>query len=80
MSRHSRAKELAGYSFLVVFANDGTIDEEELKMLEKLALEDQEVDERERQVLRNIFSRVSSEDCTAEVWREIEDFRKKYDI
>ncbi len=80
MTRHSRAKELAGYTFLVVFANDGTIDEKELQMLERLALEDEEVDEQEKQVLRRIFSRINREDCSAGVWLEIEEFRKKYGI
>lgn len=80
MTRHSRAKELAGYSFLVIFANDGTIDEKELQMLEKLALEDQEVDEQEKRVLRGIFSRIKCEDCNEKVWIEITEFRKKYGI
>ena len=44
----SRAKELNGYSFLVVFANDSTIDENELHMLERLALDDNEIDEQKR--------------------------------
>ena len=80
MSHHSRAKELSGYSFLVVFANDQTIDEKELLFLEKLALEDREVDEEEKRVLRNIFTRVNRESCDDDVWREIMEFRKKYGI
>ena len=80
MSRHSRAKELSGYSFLVIFANDETIDEQELQMLEQLALEDREVDEQERLVLRKIFARIKRDSCDEKVWREITDFRKKYGI
>lgn len=79
-THHSRAKELTGYSFLVVFANDQTIDEKELQFLERLALEDREVDEEEKRVLRNIFARVDRENCDKVVWREITDFRKKYGI
>lgn len=79
-AHHSRANELAGYSFLVVFANDQTIDEKELQFLERLALEDREVDEEEKKVLRNIFARVDRENCDEVVWREITDFRKKYGI
>ena len=45
MTEKSRAKELVGYSFLVVFANDDTIDEKELAMIERLALEDGVVDD-----------------------------------
>lgn len=80
MSCHSRAKELYGYSFLVVFANDEIIDEQELQMLKNLALEDRGLDEQERHVLRNIFARVSKDSCDENVWREIRDFRKKYGI
>lgn len=80
MTRHSRAKELSGYSFIVVFANDETIDAQELQMLEKLALEDKELDEEEKHVLRNIFSRVNKGSCEENVWLEIMQFRKKYGI
>lgn len=80
MTNHSKAKELIGYSFLVVFANDHTIDEKELAMIEKLALEDGEVDEEEKKVLRNLFSRVSKETVAQKVWDEIEKFRKDNDI
>lgn len=73
----SNVKELIAYSFLVVFANDDTIDENELKMLQRLALKDGIVDEDEKRVLRNIFSRVSKEKLTEKVWNEITKFRKK---
>ena len=78
--KHSRAKELAGYSFLVVFANDSTIDESELHFMEKLALEDNQIDDEEREVLKNIFDRVRDEDLTAKVLEEVKSFRQKYDI
>ncbi|NNE37544.1 MAG: hypothetical protein HKN08_04500 [Gammaproteobacteria bacterium] len=76
----SRAKELAGYSFLVVFANDSTIDENELHMLERLALDDNEIDEQEKEVLKNLFSRVSDDKVSKVVAQEIRQFRDKYDI
>jgi hypothetical protein len=76
----SKAKELAGYSFLVVFANDYTIDENELHFMEKLALEDNQIDDEEREILRTIFSRVSDKDLTDKVLEEITAFRVKYDI
>jgi len=47
------------YSFLHVFANDGLIDRDELQMLQRLALQDGEVDERERDVLAKVFPRVN---------------------
>ena len=78
--KHSKAKELAGYSFLVVFANDSTIDENELHFMEKLALEDDQIDEDEKKVLRRIFERVSEDDLASKVLEEIQSFRQKYDI
>ena len=80
MEPKSTAKQLMGYSFLVVFANDGTIDEKELAMLERIALRDNVIDDNERRVLRKIFSRVTKEDLTEKVWEEIERFRSKYEI
>lgn len=76
----SRAKEIMGYSFLVVFANDSTIDEAELAFLEKLALEDGVVDDEERAVLQNIFARVDEQSVTPEVWEEIRNFKAKYQV
>lgn len=80
METGSRSKELASYSFLVVFANDKTINEAELDMLKKLALEDRQVDDSEKEVLRSIFSRVSEETVSKEVWQEITEFQAKYKI
>ena len=80
MSSESGAKQLMGYSFLVVFANDGTINEEELKMLERIALEDRVIDEDEKRVLRTIFSRAESTQLAPEVSEDIKRFRQKYDI
>ena len=77
---HSRAKEIASYSFLVVFANDSIIDADELHFMEKLALEDKVIDDEEKTVLRNIFSRVADKDLDPEVVAEIKEFREKYDI
>jgi hypothetical protein len=68
------------YSFLRVFANDGTIDAAELSMLEKLALEDGVVDDRERAVLSRVFARVGEQDVTPEVWKEIGRFKERHGI
>ena len=78
--KHSKARELAGYSFLVVFANDDVIDEGELHFMEKLALEDGEIDDEERAVLKHIFDRVNEKHMAQKVMDEIREFRKKYDI
>jgi len=80
MDPKSGAKQLMGYSFLVVFANDDTISEGELHMLEKIALEDKKIDEDEKRVLRKIFSRVTKEQLADAVWDEMTRFREKYGI
>ncbi|MBT8446402.1 MAG: hypothetical protein KJO38_04585 [Gammaproteobacteria bacterium] len=77
---NSKAKQLTDYSFLVVFANDGTIDADELAMMERLALEDGIVDDDERQVLQRIFSRLDPDSIDQEVREEIERFRSRYNI
>ena len=77
---HSNAKKIAGYSFSVVFANDYTIDEHELAFMERLALEDNVVDEEEKRVLRDIFGRVKDEDLETKVLEEIKAFREKYNF
>jgi hypothetical protein len=68
------------YSFLRVFANDGTIDDAELALLEKLALEDGQVDDEERAVLSRIFSRVNRDTVTPEVWAEVNRFKERHSI
>ena len=80
MSKKSRAHELAGFSVLVVFANDATINEGELAMLEKLALEDDQVDAQEKEVLRNIFDRMDSDSIAAKVLEEVTRFRAEHNI
>lgn len=76
----SNATEIMEYSFLVVFANDGLLDQRELQMLERLALENGEVDERERQVLRNIFARARQHGVSDAVEVEIAHFCDRYAI
>lgn len=68
------------YSFLRVFANDQTIDADELAMIEKLALSDSQVDDQERAVLSRVFARVNEGTCTADVWQEVCRFKERYQI
>ena len=63
-----------------MFANNGTIDADELAMLERLAMRDGVMDERERSVLERILARVTSETVTAEVWESIVQFKARHDI
>ena len=80
MTPTSKAKQLIGYSFLVIFANDDTISEEELHMLEKLALEDHVIDDEEREVLASIFKRANHEKMAEQLLQEIDSFKKEYEI
>lgn len=76
----SAARRLTAYSYLVAFANDGTIDEGELKLLEKIALEDGVIDAEEKRVLGMLFNRVSEETVAEAVWREIHRFKEEHGI
>ena len=68
------------YSFLRVFADDGTISADELAMFERLALQDGQVDEKERSVLSRIFARVDEHSVSAEVWQAISSFKARHQI
>jgi hypothetical protein len=80
MTSDSKSKEILSYSFLVAFANDRIIDQGELEFMEKLALEDRQVDEQERAALQAIFERAASAELSQEVQTEIARFRQKYGI
>ena len=80
MDKNSNAESMRRYAFLVMFANDDTIDAAELAFLEHLALADREVDDDEREVLRKIFARVDPRDLTPQVREEIARFRKKHAV
>jgi hypothetical protein len=75
-----RAGDIMRYSFLQVFADDGTIDEAELAFMKRLALEDHEVDDAERRILGGIFERVKQDAVTPEVWAEIQEFKLEHGI
>ena len=68
------------YSFIKVFATDGVIDDSELAMLERLALEDGKVDDEERAVLARIFNRVAPDALEPAVWEEIQRFKREHSI
>jgi hypothetical protein len=68
------------YSFIKVFATDGVIDEHELGMLRRLALEDGQVDQQEREILSRIFARVSPDTLEPHVREEIQRFKVEYSI
>jgi hypothetical protein len=76
----SAANAIMQYSFLHVFANDRTIDANELAMLQKLALSDAVVDDQERAVLARIFARVSEVTVSPEVWQDVCRFKQQHEI
>jgi hypothetical protein len=78
--RDSSWNAIMQYSFLSVFANDGTIDADELAMLQRLALRDGIVDEKERAVLSRIFARVEPDTVSPGIWDEICRFKADYTI
>lgn len=80
MAHDSRAADLIGYSFLVMFANDGIIDADELHFLERLALSDGEIDDEERLALRGIFARADSSRMGSEINAEIAQFRARHGV
>ncbi len=77
----SGAGDLVRYSFLVVFATDKVIDEEELDMLQSLALRDgPTLDDEERRVLASIFARVDASQMDPAVQAEINEFKAAHGI
>jgi len=76
----SDADRIRAYSFLKVFAKDGTIDAHELHFMEKLALKDGVVDAAEVRVLSRIFQRLDPAKVSVEVWAEIQEFKRQYRI
>jgi len=80
VTTESRANEIMQYSFLVALADDGTLDEGELGFIKRLALKDGVLDDDEREVLSNIFSRLDMDRLGAPVQAEIAAFRREFGI
>lgn len=76
----SQANAIMQYSFLKVFANDRTIDEGELRFMERLALRDGSVDDKEREMLRAILNRVSESTVDPNTWTAVTRFRQRFGI
>ena len=71
--------ELA-HASLVLWADDGTLDAQELDTLLNIALRDGVISDSEKDVLRGVFNRVHEEDVDAEVWNKIQGIRKQHAI
>lgn len=79
MENTSSFVELA-YSAIPVFADDGTLDLEELNFLLGIALKDGKIDDDEKRVLSNIFKQVKEHEVTPKVWQRVAEVKKKYSI
>lgn len=71
--------ELA-YSAIRIFANDGTVDIEELNFLLGLALKDNVINDDEKRVLRNIFKQAEETRLSAAVAARIREARRKHGL
>lgn len=71
--------ELA-YASFAVFADDGTIDTDELNFILGMALKDGKVTEEERRILNNVFNRIREEDVASPVWERIQAVRLQHNI
>ena len=78
-SEDNSSIELA-YASLALFADDGELDMEELNTLLDIALRDGIISDKEKDVLRGAFNRLTEPDVTAEVWARIQDLRQQHGI
>lgn len=62
------------------FTDDGTLDSGEVRRLLGLALRDGVVDDEEKRVLKNIFSKVGQGEVTPETWSIIQEARATHGI
>lgn len=76
----SATRRMLAYSFLALFANDSTIDQEKLVLLENFALEDGVVDAEEKEVLSNLSNRVLEYTVEPQVWTEIKRLKAEHEI
>lgn len=60
------------------FADDGTLDLEEVNFLLGLALRDNVIDEDEKRVLADIFGQINKDTVSPKTWERIESVRLKY--
>jgi len=68
------------YLTLQIFGNDGEIDIDELNFLIKMALRDGEIDAREKEILRSVFDKLSGQDLSEDLLKQISDIRSKHQL
>ena len=80
MSKESKDYLEMTFKSIVCFANDGKLLVSELEELLKIALRDGVVDDNEKRVLKNIFSRLTPSELTKEMQEKIDEIRSKFGI
>lgn len=80
MAQGSSSDEMRRYADFHVFRNDGTIDAWELRQLLTLAFKDKKIDETERGVLHDVFSRVTQNSVEPAVWQWMNEIRTIHNI
>lgn len=60
------------------FANDGTLDVEELNQIVNIALKDGVVDDNEKRVLSNIIGRLNETELDGELLAKVDEVKKAY--
>jgi hypothetical protein len=76
MPTHSKAGQILSYSLSAGFANGGVISKDAFEFITNLALEDQVVDDDEKNVLQVIFDRADPRKLSLEVRGEMAEFRR----
>jgi hypothetical protein len=62
------------------FTDDGTLDIGELNYLLGLAMRDGVMDDEEKRVMSNIFSKVTSNDVSGITWDRMQSIRKEHSL
>jgi len=71
--------ELA-YAALAMYSDDQSLSKDELMTLLQIALRDGSMTDREREILRGLFSRIREEDVAADTWLQLQTIRSDYSI
>ncbi len=79
MDKTSDSKDMLFRSF-ECFSNDGILDLEELESILDIAMRDGQVDEVEKEVLKNIIYNLTSADLSPELWDRVELLVKQYNL
>ncbi len=80
MAQESRDYLEMAFRSIECFSNDGKLCVDELDKLVNIALRDGVVDENEKRVLRNIFSRLTPAELTPEMLLRIEQLRATHGV